>query len=428
MREFLPYVEHLESLVAQAPARASDWLSKTKLALDGEPGRNLARLVSLESRRNSGAFFTGSILAQKAVTGRVTQEQSITVFDPTCGAGDLLLAAANKLPIRPSLPATLAFWGSRLAGSDSHIEFVRAAKARLTLLALQRGAHPSSNEPLDLNSILPLIKVGDSLRETATYAGADWILVNPPYGYVVAPPGCAWGAGKITAAALFFEKCLQNCATGTRITAILPEVLRSGSRYERWRQMVAVHSRVHRVEPYGLFDSSADIDVFILEVTKRTDTKPHSVNWGIAPTPSSQSIADAFAVHVGAVVPHRHKQQGPLVAYVHARGLTHWTEVRRLSEKRRFTGRLFQPPFVVIRRTSRPEETHRAIGTIITGKRPVAVENHLIVCLPLDQNLARCQKLLRQLKGESASRWLNTRIRCRHLTVTAIRELPWSAR
>lgn len=412
--------------MAQAPTRAADWLSKTTLALDGEPGRHLARLVSLEARRDSGAFFTGSVLAEKAVAGSVARNQSATFFDPTCGAGDLLLAAANKLPVQPSLSATLDAWSTRLAGCESHIEFVRAAKARLALLALQRGAQTSNHDHLDLNAILPLIRVGDSLRETAPYAGANWILANPPYGYVSAPLDCAWGAGQITAAALFFEKCLQNCAPGTRITAILPEVLRSGSRYEKWRQMVATHSQVHRVEPYGLFDNSADIHVFILETTKRTDGENRPADWGTAPQRSELSVADLFGVHVGPVVPHRHKQKGSRVAYVHARGLPHWTEVQRLSEKRRFTGRLFLPPFVVIRRTSRPEEPHRAIGTIITGKRPVAVENHLIVCLPHDQTLAKCRNLLLQLKSEVTSQWLNTRIRCRHLTITAIRELPWS--
>lgn len=412
--------------MAQATACAGDWLSKTNLALDGEPGRNLARLVSLEARRNSGAFFTGSVLAQKAVGVAAARNQSTTFFDPTCGAGDLLLAAANKLPVQPSLSATLDAWGTRLAGCEPHVEFVRAAKARLVLLALQRGAQASNRDPIDLNAVLPLIRIGDSLLETTPYAGANWIVANPPYGYVTAPPDCTWGAGQITAAALFFEKCLQNCEVGTRITAILPEVLRSGSRYERWRQMVASRSDVHRVEPYGLFDNIADVHVFILEITKRTKVDNRAADWGTTPKPSNLSVGDLFDVHVGPVVPHRHKKKGPRVAYVHARGLSHWTEVQRLSEKRRFTGHLFQPPFVVIRRTSRPEEPYRAIGTIISSKRSVAVENHLLVCLPHNRTLAQCRNLLVHLKNASTSQWLNTRIRCRHLTVKAIRELPWN--
>jgi hypothetical protein len=197
---------------------------------------------------------------------------------------------------------------TRLAGCESHVEFVRATKARLVLLALKRGARASLNAPLDLNGILPLIKVGDSLLETVPYLGASRVVANPPYGYVTAPPDCTWGAGQITAAALFLEKCLQNCKVGTRITAILPEVLRSGSRYERWRQMVASRSEVHRVEPYGLFDNIADVHVFILEITKRTKADNRVADWGTTPRPSTLSIADLFDVHVGPVVPHRHKK------------------------------------------------------------------------------------------------------------------------
>jgi len=36
-----------------------------------------------------------------------------------------------------------------------------------------------------------------------------------------------------------------------------------------------------------------------------------------------------------------------------------------------------------------------------------------------------CRELLRSLKDERTTHWLDERIRCRHLTVAALDELPW---
>jgi hypothetical protein len=55
----------------------------------------------------------------------------------------------------------------------------------------------------------------------------------------------------------------------------------------------------------------------------------------------------------------------------------------------------------------------------------VAVENHLIVFLPKNNKLSECKRLLRVLKSRKTDQWLNNRIRCRHLTVRSLNELPW---
>ena len=94
-------------------------------------------------------------------------------------------------------------------------------------------------------------------------------------------------------------------------------------------------------------------------------------------------------------------------------------------ESRRFEGKTHKPPFVAIRRTSRPEHPYRAAATIIGGDGPVAVENHLIVCEPRDGRLTTCRTLLKQLKSDRVNQHLNTRIRCRHLTVGAVAAIPF---
>ncbi len=426
MKAFRPYVEQLESMATQPAIEGNDWTKSVALALDGEPGRQLAGVLSLKTRRRIGAFFTGRTLARRAVPHFDSSTLMPVFFDPTCGAGDLLLAAAQRLPVLPSLVATLDFWGSHLTGCDTNKEFVRAAKARLLMMARQRTGDSVRCEISELNLLFPLIRVDNGLTATDLFVRASWVIMNPPYGFVKAPKGCNWAAGKLTAAAVFLEASLINSSAGTRITAILPDVLRSGSRFERWRDMVSENSSVGSVRSCGLFDPWADIDVFILDTKKKPfPKKSQNQLWFGRPNKGQILVGDLFDVHVGSVVPHRHPQRGFVVAYLHARSVPSWSQVKRIRERRRFKGRLFEPPFVVIRRTSRPEDGHRAICTLITGARPVAVENHLIVCSPRNGQVKTCRQLIQRMKRSRTSDWLNSRIRCRHLTVAAIRETPW---
>lgn len=86
---------------------------------------------------------------------------------------------------------------------------------------------------------------------------------------------------------------------------------------------------------------------------------------------------------------------------------------------------VFRPPFVAIRRTSGPRDRSRAVATIVRGRRAVAVENHVIVCLPEDGSIERCRALLARLRSSRTDDWLNRRIRCRRLTTSAVAGVPW---
>ena len=425
MKPFLPYVQYLEDIVARSPQYLRAWRQRAAMALDGEPGRKLCETVDLETRREAGAFFTGRDLARKLVVGSASKLRKLFFFDPACGAGDLLLAVARQLPVRRTLQSTLDFWGTCLAGCDPYDEFIRATRARLVLLALQRGVWAKETDLINLRKVFPLIRVSDGLRPSSYYSRADRIIVNPPYGYIDAPKKCSWASGSVTAAGVFFEACLRNSSAGTRITALLPDVLRSGTRYEKWRQLVGEHASINKVQPYGVFDQKADVDVFILDVVKKSaPTARRKTCWTRSNPQDCMKVADVFTVQVGPVVPHRHPQTGPRAPYIHARTISTWSRVKRITEIRRFNGKLIQPPFVAIRRTSRPGDKYRATGTLITVDGPVAVENHLIVCSPRDGTIKSCRRLLRQLRNKQSNDWLNSRIRCRHLTVSSIKELP----
>jgi hypothetical protein len=413
MLKYLPYTTDLEALALRF--ERNEALAR-RAALDGQAGKELARNVSLGTRRRFGAFFTGSSLAKRLVgslciTGKV--------FDPAVGAGDLLLASARRLPLGATLHATIAQWSEQLAGLDLHETFVRAAKARLIVLARSRGEFADRLTPKEISVAFPLIRVGNALKETKLYQWADLVVINPPFVKCRAPRACQWAEGSVNSAAIFCDHALHQVRAGTKILAVLPEVLRAGSNYERWRLRVSASATIRNLERVGLFDQLADVDVFIVHLTRRKRDLDEGSRWRLTEQPRNR-VGKYFTVNVGAVVPHRNKQEGAKYRYLDARGAVAWRELTRLNESCRFAGKVFQPPFVVIKRTSRPGDIHRATAALVCGKLPVAVENHLIVCRPRDATLKRCRWLIRQLRSQRVNNWLDRSIRCRHLTVSSV--------
>ena len=419
------YIQTLQALALEA-SEGKDWEKRCFAALNGEAGKELRRTIPIDVRRQFGAFFTSADLGTCLLSRATPFSISSIFYDPTCGMGDLLLAAAKLLPLKKTLTQTLKNWGLQLAGTDLHAEFVAGTKTRLVLLARQRhGADKvKKNSSVDY---FPHISVANGLTERTEIERATCILMNPPFGAVPAPNGCKWTSGRITEAASFMISVLDRAKPGTEILAILPDVLRSGSFSAHWRSAITKLAEVHLVEPYGVFDNSADVDVFIVRLVRRDGhTEDLTMKW---PAPAQQApatISDFFDVHIGRVVPHRDKKAGPSYAYIHARCVPPWTVMSEFPEALQHEGKAYLPPFVVIRRTSRPEQVHRAIATVIQGKCPVAVENHLIVCEPKDRTLATCKELMKQLQTDAVDEYLNVRIRCRHLTVGAICDVPFN--
>jgi hypothetical protein len=429
MKEFRQYVDQLDLLIRRTGSRtAVDRKLKrdVRAALNGQPGEELRRLVTVDDQRTAGAFFTGSSLAKRAAaTILSTVGNGSIIYDPACGAGDLLLACANRFSICSTLQKTVAKWGRQLRGRDLHPEFVQAARYRLLLAALSRRPYAGDFDELLETSFFPNLKTACGIAEVDAYKQASHILINPPYTLSQAPRDCEWAAGAVSDAALFLDSCLGSVRAGTRIVAILPDVLRSGARYAKWRGRVLSRAEVKSIRLEGQFDRWADVDVFLLDLIAKPGTAGRTGPWK-GPRRSSQILADEFDVSVGAVVPYRDKKYGRPYRYLHARGATPWVALRKLPETRRFAGTVHEPPFLVVRRTSRLGDKHRAIATVIGGAGAVAVENHLLVLKPKDGTLASCRALMKVLQSPETDRWLNQRIRCRHLTVAAMRSFPWS--
>jgi len=385
--------------------------------LDGAAGRALRRLVPLEHLRDIGAFFTGERLAAAAL--ELVDVKGRTFADPACGCGDLLLAAAWRLPIAATVDETLQQWGRRLAGRDLEPEFVRAARARLALLALRRGAKPTS-APMPLADLLPEIREGDGL---GVGLPGQVVLLNPPYGYTTARAGRDWTRGRVARAATFTLDILETLSPRQELVAVLPDVLRSGTLYERWRQRMALRSEVKHVAPAGPFDGVTNVDVFLLRAVR---TEAPVRQWPQEPRADARTVGDLFDISVGALVAYRDAGRGPWRRYIDAHSAGAPGATVTPGRSRRFAGTTHRPPFVAVRRTSAPSRGGpRLRSSVVVGDHPVAVENHLLVATPHARDQDLCRRLMAHLQSAKTTTWLDQRIRCRHLTVASLRELPW---
>lgn len=408
----------------RAPAALRRYLESLRSQAALDPNEALKDSFTSRVRRKTGAFFTRPDLADALVAPlRQELKGNATVMDPACGAGELLLAATRHFKRVRDEGRLLELWEERIFGRDLFEEFVLSARLRMF-----RAARPEASRLPDLEELFPGIRRGCSLSDADAYAHASHVVMNPPFTLVRAPAECEWRTGRVSSAALFLEAAAKHCEPGTRIAALLPDVLRSGSGYDEWRAMIARHVKISSTKIIGRFARWADVDVFLLHgvVRKRPIGGVASDRWPSLARAANSRLGDQFTVSVGPVVDYRSPMQGTWRPYLTVDDAPAWGTVQSAQlTKRRFEGTVFLPPFVVVRRTSRAGDAYRMVGTIVTGPQPVAVENHLLVLRPADDTLRSCEALVQGLQTPSTTRWLDRRIRCRHLTVGAVSDLPW---
>lgn len=390
--------------------------------LNGVPYATFRREIDLGTRRDIGAFFSSYDIANtlaSQLTGKV--DADALVLDPTCGIGNLLLARAAALPIGRTLEATLAAWGARLAGFDICEDLIDLCKARLCMLARARGGFTDRTDPLDA---FPHIVAQDmsAVESRDLLKSADAILFNPPFGKTTWPVKLDWASGEINTSAVFLDHLVTSIRPDVPIAAILPEVLRCGSRYSRFRARLSKLGYSGSLEVHGRFDPWTDVDVFSTLLAR--SEAPGSL-WTTVPPDHEVTVDQVFEVRVGSVVPHRDPVIGPSRPYICAKTTPAWQTAFTPSGRIAYAGKVFTPPFVAIRRTSSPRDKFRAVATLIIGDEAVAVENHLLVATPRDHSLGACEALVAVLRSEQTNDQLNELMRCRHLTTGAINGLRW---
>lgn len=380
-------------------------------------------------RSGDGIFFSSKALSTEAAAlAKGVIEAGAKIFDPACGAGDLLLGAARLLPLEDTFEKTIQSWGKRIGGSDLHQSFINSTKLRLVLLAKLRHGVLEKSITVEKDQLFPLITKQDYLANPDVSNGFECLLTNPPFGHRQAPVGCQWSSGKTQLAAIFMEKVLQSRKPGHVTVAILPDVLRGGSRYGRWRDWLSKQTTVTATQIFGRFEKRTDVDVFLCRFEKLNPPNSQSPSSGAAIT-KTQTVQEMFYVKVGSVIPHRHPEEGAIRPYLTVGNAPANSEAF-VTEHRRFSGTVVSAPFVAIRRTSNPADNQRIVCTVIDGTEEIAVENHLIVAAPHSKNINDCRKLVKLLSSKETTEYINNALRCRHLTTGSVKSIPvknWSA-
>ena len=389
--------------------------------VNGVPYETFRNNVDLGVRRAAGTFFTSGIQAELVAKKLIPHlTPNATVMDPTCGIGDLLMAYTAYLPVYGTLRKTISMWGKVLQGVDKDKKLVNLAKARLIAMARLRGGFEEKLK--DVEDTFPLIREGDFTKMSDKLMEPDGFLFNPPFGKVRTEQSRPWYSGSINTAALFLDHLVRQKRPEVAVSAILPEVLRSGTRYEKFRTYLVQEGYNGDCDQLGRFDKWTDVDVFSSLIIKSADTNLWQRN---IKSDSKSTVGDYFQVNVGPVVLYRSQNKGQWHRFICAKSTPRWIDDFQPKSSRRFTGKLFKPPFVTVRRTSSPSDKNRAVATVVTGKEAIAVENHLLVLSPFDRSLNRCRDLMDQLKAEATNDYLNEIIRCRHLTTGAVSSIPY---
>ena len=350
------------------------------------------------------------------------------IIDPSAGTGDLLLEISRQLPLEATVSQTLKAWSKRLGAIELRSSFISVAWSRLHALARLRHAARGDRTPTSADRPMPMsFQVGNALKIHLDLRSNDCVIMNPPYQRMNAPSGSFVGTGMRSAAGLHLERVVNQAPPDVGIVALVPDVLRSGSSYRRFRDGLSKRIDIKSFEAAGKFGGGANVDVAIIFGTTRASsgTKSAAKNSADSSKNAWVRVGDAFHVSVGPVVPHRTAEGSARKNYLTGRNATVWSEIRSAPATATFDARLEQAPFVVVRRTSSPSDRQRARASFVVGTDKWLVENHLLVVRPLSGTLADCRRILDCFADPRTSDWLNKHIRCRHLTVDAIKTMPW---
>ena len=273
------FSQYLETLQRLAVAGSDDTGTRPSIdtvrdALNGGPSAAFSRAYSVEHRRATGTFFTGTNYANRMLTRwDSTIDHECTYLDPACGTGDLLLAVAQNLPVSDSLHATVQLWSDRLAGFDVNPHLIATTKARLALLARTRIPNGWKCPLADFSSQFQRIFVADGLTTHLSIpTRAIRVIMNPPYTLMPAPSDCSWSTGNLSTAAAFVHRYVRSLPLGSELLALLPDVLRSGTRYSRWRATLSANAEILDSQPLMRFSPTVDVDVFLLALRVADDT------------------------------------------------------------------------------------------------------------------------------------------------------------
>jgi hypothetical protein len=287
-----------------------------------EAGERYQASVPADERRAGGVYYTPSDVArglvQVAADGLdLRPPRRPTVCDPACGAGALLLAAAERLEVAGHDRVTIVedlIWGADIDGAA-----VAVARRSLAAWAAERGTTATAHH----------VVRADSLRSegpwpTPPNGGFDLIVGNPPFQSQLAVPTARDAAGVEAArlrfgavaapyadsATLFLVLGCALAAPGGRVAMIQPESVLSARDAGPARRAIGGRASLIGLWWAGepVFDAGVRVCAPVLEVGDETARGDVPVRrWsgrGFDPVagadPARSSIGDAWSRLLGA--------------------------------------------------------------------------------------------------------------------------------
>ena len=252
MKQYKSFVRQLETLFNCAKYNPNVFQDEIEAATNGLAKSELYLRVPVAIRRKTGTFFTDEHTAR--IAARFLQskiEAGGIICDPACGAGDLLLACTDYLPIERNYRQTLSSWEKQLFGYDLQENFVQASRLRLALKCLVKS-RSKIKAGHTLENFFTKITTRDGLIQNSELSRVDGVIMNPPF-CLWNVSNLDWTSGSVNSSAVFVTTILQQLTAGARLVAILPDVLRSGSRYSKWRKKITESSCVENVVQRMIF-------------------------------------------------------------------------------------------------------------------------------------------------------------------------------
>lgn len=386
-------------------------------------------LRSLQTKlwmRENGTFFTDDEVCD-CLFSRITSYDG-SVYDPAAGCGDLILRYLERVELSGGFDSQIKQIARRVHACEIKSSFVRLMRLRLWLyiywrvygeVLLSDIKFPSTRS---LANIFPGIVVGDGLKLNAGL-NPDLILMNPPFQQVASKGQYEWSSGRVSLAAIFVD-VMTKMFPRSRILAVLPDVIRAGTRYRSFRRRFQLEQCACDV--FGRFDRKTDVDVFTVDfgcVSRCCEAQEPKET-------DVEVISDSFEVHVGSVVLFRDELMGEKLPFLCAESIPAGATKKKIENQLNSLHNPVKGPIVVVRRTSSPSDRIRCASSVVASTAKFHIDNHLMWLKPkgivgFAKELQSCQRLHRYFQSSDCTSLVNERIRCRHLTVSVISNLPY---
>ncbi len=256
-------------------------------------GRTYEFLATPQARRERGVHFTPTSVANTLAdlvlpAVQHSAAQVVTVCDPACGGGALLLGAARHMHRGGALPSIIV---GHLYGCD--LDPMAAAVAHCALTIWGRGGQPHIVRSDGLAADPPWSTTDHPLPA----AGFDVVIGNPPFLSQLGSATARSAAQRVAltaqfgnvakgysdTAALFLMRGMQLARAGGRVGMILPESIATTAAADNLRRWTSEHGTLESMWLPGknLFDAQVRVCVPVVSVGGTNSGDPVMVRSGV---------------------------------------------------------------------------------------------------------------------------------------------------